>query len=76
MKTVSTTPKFSPEQKVHFWGGKGTILFCQPNAGDWLSGVEMPREIEPDRVRIGSETRVLIGESELKTESIARIPSN
>ena len=63
----STPPKFSQHQQVHFLGGKGTILFCQPDAGYWLYGVEMPVATEPDIERIGSETVILVPETELYT---------
>ncbi len=69
MKTLnnrdSTLPKFSQYQQVHFLGGNGTILFWQPNAGDWLYGVEMPITTESDMDRVGYETVILVPEIEL-----------
>ena len=69
MKTLnnrdSTLPKFSQYQQVHFLGGNGTILFCQPDAGDWLYGVEMPITTESDMDRVGYETVILVPEIEL-----------
>ncbi len=61
----SSPPKFSQHQKVHFLGGNGTILFCQPDAGDWLYGVEMPVTTESDMGRVGCETVILVPEIEL-----------
>ncbi len=61
----STPPKFRQAQEVNFLGGNGTIIFCQPDAGNWLYGVEMPVTIEPELGRVGYETVILVPEFEL-----------
>ncbi len=61
----SSPPKFSQHQKVQFLGGNGTIVSCQPDAGYWLYGVEMPVTTELDMGRVGSETVILVPEIEL-----------
>ncbi len=66
MKNLSsTTPKFSQHQQVQFLGGNGTIVFCQPDAGKWLYGVEMPVTTESDMDRVGYETVIVVPEIEL-----------
>ena len=67
MINLSTTPKFSQDQQVHFLGGNGTILFCLVDGGHWLYGVKMPEGKESDIRRIGYETIVLVSETELYT---------
>ncbi len=65
MKSLTKAPKFAASQQVHFLGGKGRILFCQPDGKNWLYGVEMPLGKEPDMGRIGAETIILMMEGEL-----------
>ena len=67
MINLPNSPKFSLHQQVHFLGGDGKILFCQPDGGNWLYGVEMPLGQESDMGRIGHETIVLVEETELHT---------
>ncbi len=61
----SNPPKFSQHQQVQFLGGNGIIVFCEPNAGNWLYGIEMPLVTETKMNRVGSETVILLPEIEL-----------
>ena len=61
----SNPPQFSQYQQVHFLGGNGIIVSCQPDAGNWLYGVKMPITTEADMGRVGSETVILVPEIEL-----------
>jgi len=60
--TVVTAPRFSKEQMVYFIGGKGTIKSCRFESSSWTYTVEMHLDRESNKLRIGSETTVLLEE--------------
>ena len=62
---TQTQPKFRPFQQVYFLGGMGKIISCFADAGKWMYAVEMPLGQEPDMGRIGSETIILMQETEI-----------
>ena len=60
-----TQPKFRPFQQVYFLGGMGKIISCFTDHGKWMYSVEMPLGKEPNMGRIGSETIILMPETEI-----------
>lgn len=68
-RTVNV-PSFQQKQTVHFLGGTGTIKDCSPLLGTWLYAIEMEYGPEPDCGRLGSETTILLTESEIQGETI------
>ena len=65
-ETTQKQPKFCPFQQVHFLGGMGKIVSRFTEAGKWMYAVEMPLGEKPEVGRIGSETIVLMQETEIK----------
>lgn len=59
------TPRFQKEQRVSFVGGSGTVKGFQPGSGYWTYLVEMEMGPEPVMGRIGSETRILLAETDI-----------
>ena len=59
-------PRFSKGQLVSFIGGIGTVISCQINSGTWTYAVEMALGPEPEMGRIGSETTILLHESDIQ----------
>ena len=59
-------PKFCPFQQVSFLGGMGKIVSRFSESGKWMYAVEMPLGNESEIGRIGSETIILMQESEIK----------
>lgn len=68
----SLSPKFNRSEIVRFLGGVGTIKSLQPTAGTWIYRVEMELGPEPKMGRIGSETTVLLYESDIDEMAIAQ----
>jgi hypothetical protein len=68
--TMVDVPSFQQEQMVHFLGGTGTIKNCRQLLGTWLYAIEMEYGPEPDCGRLGSETTILLTESEIRGEAI------
>ncbi|PSB42239.1 hypothetical protein C7B80_28120 [Cyanosarcina cf. burmensis CCALA 770] len=60
-----TVPRFNKEQIVDFIGGSGTIKSCRFESSSWTYTVEMRVAREPEKLRIGSETTVLLEEAEI-----------
>jgi hypothetical protein len=58
-------PKFTIHQFVYFIGGVGTILDFQVDSNTWKYAVEMEKGPEPDMGRIGSETTILLHETDI-----------
>jgi hypothetical protein len=58
--------KFHPGQRVRFAGGEGIVRRFKCEAGNWTYFIEMPLGLEPNFGRIGSETMVLLNETELR----------
>ncbi|MCU0568511.1 MAG: hypothetical protein MUF49_18185 [Oculatellaceae cyanobacterium Prado106] len=50
---------------MQFLGGSGVIKRCKPEAGIWTYVVEMEMGQAPETGRIGSETSILLTESDL-----------
>lgn len=65
MTVVATKPRFQKEQQVSFLGGLGVIKGYLPEAGTWTYLIEMEMGLEPEMGRIGSETRVLLPETDI-----------
>ncbi len=63
--TVVTAPRFNKELIVDFIGSTGTIKSCRFESSSWTYTVEMHLDREPDKLRIGSETTVLLEEAEI-----------
>lgn len=68
---VSISPRFNRSETVCFLGGIGTIKSFQPTSGTWMYRVEMELGPEPEMGRIGSETTVLLYESDIDEVAIA-----
>jgi hypothetical protein len=68
----SLSPKFNRSETVRFLGGIGTVKSLQPTAGTWMYRVEMELGPEPQMGRIGSETTVLLYESDIDEMAIAQ----
>lgn len=58
-------PRFGKDQRVGFVGGAGTVKNYQLEAGTWAYLIEMDMGPEPEMGRVGSETRILLLESDL-----------
>ncbi len=58
-------PRYGKEQRVGFVGGAGTIKNYQPETGTWAYLIEMDMGSEPSMGRVGSETRILLLESDI-----------
>lgn len=69
---VPVLPKFNRSETVSFLGGIGTIKSFQPTSGTWMYRVEMELGPEPEMGRIGSETTVLLYESDIDKVAIAK----
>ncbi|WP_242042334.1 hypothetical protein [Leptolyngbya sp. FACHB-541] len=69
---VPVLPKFNRSETVSFLGGIGTIKSFQPTFGTWMYRVEMELGPEPEMGRIGSETTVLLYESDIDEVAIAK----
>ncbi|BAZ50907.1 hypothetical protein NIES4103_35300 [Nostoc sp. NIES-4103] len=65
MAVVAKIPRFKKEQQVSFLGGLGIIKDHLPEAGTWTYLIEMEMGLEPPMGRIGSETRVLLPETDI-----------
>jgi hypothetical protein len=72
LNRVSVSPKFNRSETVSFVGGVGKIKSFHPNSGTWVYRVEMELGPEPDIGRIGSETTVLLHESDICEVAIAQ----
>lgn len=59
-------PKFEPNQIVSFVGGKGKIKSRQPQINQWTYTVEMIMNSEPDFGRVGTETTILLEETDIR----------
>lgn len=64
--TSATKPLFSQEQFVSFIGGVGKILNCHLDSGIWTYAVEMEMGPLPEMGRVGSETTILLYETEIQ----------
>ena len=62
---VIRKPRFSKGEMVCFVGGVGIIKSCRPDSGTWTYAVEMELGPEPDMGRVGSETTILLLESDI-----------
>jgi hypothetical protein len=58
-------PSFYHDQRVRFLGGEGIVRGLQPEAGSWTYLIEMAMGPKPNFGRIGSETMVILPETEL-----------
>lgn len=65
MTTIATLPKFKKEQQVSFVGGLGIIKGCLAEVNTWTYLIEMEMGLEPEMGRIGSETTVLLPETDI-----------
>lgn len=63
---LRTIPKFSKDEMVRFAGGMGTIRNYHFNANTWVYVIEMEMGPEPDYGRVGSETTILLQETDLQ----------
>ncbi|WP_036487853.1 hypothetical protein [Myxosarcina sp. GI1] len=61
-----TQPKFELNQTVSFIGGIGKIKDCQLEINEWTYTVEMIMNSEPDFGRIGTETTIVLEESDIR----------
>ncbi len=59
-------PKFRQSQMVCFWGGMGTIRSYHLESGTWAYAVEMALGPEPESGRVGSETTILLNETDMQ----------
>lgn len=66
IETSRKLHSFDRDQRVKFWGGEGIIRNFKFEAESWTYLVEMPMGVEPEFGRIGAETMVLLGETELR----------
>ncbi|MGV2826561.1 hypothetical protein [Myxosarcina sp. GI1(2024)] len=62
-----TQPKFYPHQTVSFIGGTGKIINRQLEANKWIYTVEMIMGSEPEFGRVGTETTIVLQESEIQS---------
>jgi hypothetical protein len=66
MPTIDKTHIFDREQRVRFAGGEGIVRNIKLEAKHWTYLVEMPLGREPEFGRVGTETVVLLSETELR----------
>lgn len=62
---LKTLSQFSQNQQVSFIGGMGKIKSCRFDGRQWICTIEMELAPEPDIGRIGSETTILMHETDL-----------
>ena len=61
-----SAPKFRQSQMVCFQGGTGRIRRCHLESGKWAYTVEMALGPEPEFGRAGSETTILLNETDMQ----------
>jgi hypothetical protein len=66
LNTFTKVHSFNLDQRVQFLGGEGIVRNLKFEAENWTYLVEMPLGIEPNFGRIGAETMILLGETELR----------
>jgi hypothetical protein len=59
-------PKFRQSQMVCFQGGTGRVRRCHLKSGTWAYAVEMALGPEPESGRVGSETTILLNETDMQ----------
>ena len=65
MAVAVAGPKFQRWQQVNFSGGSGTVKSYQAEAGSWSYVIQMEMGPEPEFGRVGSETEILLFETDL-----------
>jgi hypothetical protein len=63
---VLSRPRFRQGQTVQFVGGSGTIQDYRCESGTWTYLVEMLLGPEPEMGRIGSETTIVLYETDIR----------
>jgi hypothetical protein len=63
---TKSSPRYSPNQVVYFRGGVGKILCSQPDSDTWTYEIELEIEEAPQKSRLGSETTILLYETEIE----------
>jgi hypothetical protein len=61
-----SAPKFRQSQMVCFQGGTGRIRRYHMESGTWAYAVEMALGPEPESGRVGSETTILLNETDMQ----------